>query len=115
MRNVKFKLNQEAHLQEQYVYMKQVFMFIKTAINVLKMINIWKCALIRGHNQHNKLEIYVQKWGNFMSFDSRTQIPKTGFIKSRHLNDKSSVTMIIGLLKKLKHNDATTYNTILHF
>ncbi|MDU0996152.1 peptidase M42 [Staphylococcus lugdunensis] len=50
-----------------------------------------------------------------MSFDSRTQIPKTGVIKSRHLDDKSSVTMIIGLLIKLKHNDATTYNTILHF
>ena len=40
--------------------------------------------------------------GDFVSFDPRTVITSSGFIKSRHLDDKASVAMIIQLLKKLK-------------
>ena len=40
--------------------------------------------------------------GDFVSFDPRTEITQSGFIKSRHLDDKASVAMIIELLKKLK-------------
>lgn len=40
--------------------------------------------------------------GNFVSFDPRTVITSSGFIKSRHLDDKASVAMILQLLKKLK-------------
>lgn len=40
--------------------------------------------------------------GDFISFDPRTVITKSNFIKSRHLDDKASVGMILELLKKLK-------------
>ena len=40
--------------------------------------------------------------GDFVSFDPRTEITQSGFIKSRHLDDKASVAMIIELLKKIK-------------
>lgn len=40
--------------------------------------------------------------GDFVSFDPRTQITSSGFIKSRHLDDKASVAMILELLEKLK-------------
>lgn len=40
--------------------------------------------------------------GDFVSFDPRTQITSSGFIKSRHLDDKASVAMIMELLEKLK-------------
>lgn len=40
--------------------------------------------------------------GDFVSFDPRTVITSSGFIKSRHLDDKASVAMILQLLKKLK-------------
>ena len=54
--------------------------------------------------------------GDFVSFDPRTVITSSGFIKSRHLDDKASVAMILQLLKKLKEeNNITTYNTILYF
>lgn len=45
--------------------------------------------------------------GDFVSFDPRTQITQSGFIKSRHLDDKASVAMIIELLKKLKAEQTT--------
>ena len=40
--------------------------------------------------------------GDFISFDPRTIITSSGFIKSRHLDDKASVGIIIELLKSLK-------------
>ena len=40
--------------------------------------------------------------GDFISFDPRTVITQSRFIKSRHLDDKASVGMILELLKKLK-------------
>ena len=49
--------------------------------------------------------------GDFVSFDPRTEITSSGFIKSRHLDDKASVAMILELLENLnkkKHNCHTT-------
>lgn len=43
--------------------------------------------------------------GDFVSFDPRTEITQSGFIKSRHLDDKASVAMIIELLKKIKEEN----------
>ncbi|EHJ08625.1 M42 family metallopeptidase [Staphylococcus simiae] len=42
--------------------------------------------------------------GDFINFDPRTVITPSGFIKSRHLDDKASVAMILHLLQKLKAN-----------
>ncbi|BGE82485.1 M42 family metallopeptidase [Staphylococcus petrasii] len=49
--------------------------------------------------------------GDFISFDPRTQITPSGFIKSRHLDDKASVAMILELLEKLKQEDTTLPHT----
>ncbi|MGB6178250.1 M42 family metallopeptidase [Carnobacterium sp.] len=40
--------------------------------------------------------------GDFISFDPRTEVTKNGFIKSRHLDDKVSVAILLTFLKKIK-------------
>ena len=40
-----------------------------------------------------------------MSLNPRTEITQSGFIKSRHLDDKASVAMIIEFLKKISKDD----------
>jgi putative aminopeptidase FrvX len=40
--------------------------------------------------------------GDFISFDPRAQFKETGFIKSRHLDDKAGVAALFGLLELLK-------------
>jgi putative aminopeptidase FrvX len=40
--------------------------------------------------------------GDFIFFDPKTTITKSGFIKSRFLDDKISVAILLGLLKYLK-------------
>lgn len=43
--------------------------------------------------------------GDFVSFDPRAQITPTGFIKSRHLDDKASVAILLMLIRELKTNN----------
>lgn len=40
--------------------------------------------------------------GDFISFDPRVQITTAGFIKSRHLDDKASVAILLQLIKQIK-------------
>ena len=40
--------------------------------------------------------------GDFVSFDPRVQITPSGFIKSRHLDDKASVAILLQLIKQFK-------------
>lgn len=40
--------------------------------------------------------------GDFISFDARAVITPSGYIKSRHLDDKASVAAILGLLESMK-------------
>lgn len=40
--------------------------------------------------------------GDFISFDSRTVVTETGFIKSRHLDDKVSAAILLSLLETYK-------------
>jgi putative aminopeptidase FrvX len=40
--------------------------------------------------------------GDFVSFDPRVQVLPNGFIKSRHLDDKASVGILLQLIKQLK-------------
>lgn len=40
--------------------------------------------------------------GDFVSFDPRVQITPAGFIKSRHLDDKASVGILLQLIKQIK-------------
>lgn len=49
--------------------------------------------------------------GDFVCFDPRTVVTKSGYIKSRHLDDKASVAMIMELLTKLKNENITLPHT----
>lgn len=54
--------------------------------------------------------------GDFISFDSRTVVTETGFIKSRHLDDKVSAAILLHLLKVYKEEGATMpYTTHFYF
>ena len=50
--------------------------------------------------------------GNFISFNPRTEITSSGFIKSRHLDDKASVAMILDLLERIKNEQIKLPHTI---
>ena len=50
--------------------------------------------------------------GDFIYFDTRTEVTKSGFIKSRHLDDKVSVAIILGVCKFLKENKIKPKYTI---
>jgi putative aminopeptidase FrvX len=39
--------------------------------------------------------------GDYISFDAKFQSTKAGFIKSRHLDDKTSVAVLLGMLKEM--------------
>ena len=43
--------------------------------------------------------------GDIISFDTRTKITKSGFIKSRYLDDKASVAIILEVIKYIKSNN----------
>jgi putative aminopeptidase FrvX len=40
--------------------------------------------------------------GDFVSFDPRVEMTENGFIKSRHLDDKASVAILLQLIKRVK-------------
>lgn len=45
--------------------------------------------------------------GDFVSFDPRVQQTENGFIKSRHLDDKASVAILLQLIKRVKEENIT--------
>ncbi|OLS36879.1 M42 family metallopeptidase [Bacillus sp. MRMR6] len=51
--------------------------------------------------------------GDFISFDPRVEVTESGFIKSRHLDDKASVAILLQLIKQIKEESIqmpyTTY------
>ncbi len=52
--------------------------------------------------------------GDFVSFDPRVEITPSGYIKSRHLDDKASVAILLQLMKQIKtENIVLPYTT--HF
>ncbi|HFI0265233.1 TPA: M42 family metallopeptidase [Streptococcus suis] len=54
--------------------------------------------------------------GDFISFDPRTVVTETGFIKSRHLDDKVSAAILLHLLKVYKEEAITLpYTTHFYF
>ncbi|WNO83197.1 M42 family metallopeptidase [Streptococcus suis] len=54
--------------------------------------------------------------GDFISFNPRTVVTETGFIKSRHLDDKVSAAILLHLLKVYKEEGATLpYTTHFYF
>ncbi|MDQ7094054.1 M42 family metallopeptidase [Desulfosporosinus sp. PR] len=43
--------------------------------------------------------------GDFVSFDPRLRVTDSGFINSRHLDDKASAAVLLGVLKYLRENN----------
>lgn len=58
------------------------------------------------------LEIEI---GDYISFDPRFRITESGFVKSRHLDDKAGVSIILGVCKYLKDNGIVPENSIQIF
>ena len=52
--------------------------------------------------------------GDFVCFDPRTTVTKTGYIKSRFLDDKLSVGILLGYAKYLKEENITTERMVYH-
>ncbi|CAM4187110.1 peptidase M42 [Bacillus manliponensis] len=52
--------------------------------------------------------------GDFVSFDPRVQTTESGYIKSRHLDDKASVAILLQLIKRL-HVEKTVLPYTTHF
>lgn len=50
--------------------------------------------------------------GDFISFDTRTRITDSGFIKSRYLDDKASAAILLYTIKYITENNITLPNTI---
>lgn len=53
--------------------------------------------------------------GDIISFDTRTKITKSGFIKSRYLDDKASVAAILYIINHIVTNKITLKNTVNFF
>lgn len=45
--------------------------------------------------------------GDYISFDPKFEYTQSGFIKSRHLDDKASVAVLLGLLKEMHDNQVS--------
>lgn len=52
--------------------------------------------------------------GDFISFDPNVEITETGYIKSRHLDDKVSVALLLEMIGKVKAGEITLAHTT-HF
>lgn len=50
--------------------------------------------------------------GDFISFDPKFQSTKSGFVKSRHLDDKASAAVLLGLLKYLNDSGMRPKQTL---
>ena len=68
-------------------------------------------AKVRSEKETRDLGIDV---GDFISFDPRTIITETGFIKSRFLDDKVSAAILLDLLRKYKEENIELPHTT-HF
>lgn len=74
----------------------------------VRIDEVTKCA-----EDTKKLGIQV---GDFVTFEPRCEVTASGFIKSRHLDDKASAAMLIELLLHLKkENIQLPYTTHFHF
>ncbi|MTI96031.1 MAG: M42 family metallopeptidase [Firmicutes bacterium] len=70
-------------------------------------------AVVKSEQDARDLGIEV---GDFVVFDPRTTETDTGFIKSRHLDDKAGVAIMLAVLKELKEtNTQLPYTTNFFF
>ncbi|MDG5473062.1 M42 family metallopeptidase [Jeotgalibacillus sp. ET6] len=65
------------------------------------------------HNAEDTRALGIEV-GDFVSFDPRVEVTESGFIKSRHLDDKASVGILMSVLEKL-HTAGETLPYTTHF
>ena len=53
--------------------------------------------------------------GDYISFDPRFRVTDSGFVKSRHLDDKAGVAIALGVCKYMKENNRISAETSLQF
>jgi putative aminopeptidase FrvX len=95
-------------------------LFTGTILMHQTSVHVYKDAGEAKRNQENmevRIDAKVKKAadvhalgievGDFVSFDPRVQLTANGFIKSRHLDDKASVGILLQLLKRLKEENIT--------
>ena len=75
-------------------------------------VNYRTIAYLNLFEKKGKLRIQIiQKNGDFISIDPKTTITDSGFIKSRHIDDKISVSIIFTVFKYLlENNKKPNYN-----
>ncbi|AOZ94789.1 M42 family metallopeptidase [Paenibacillus crassostreae] len=66
-------------------------------------------ALVESKEDVKKLGISV---GDFISFDPRAVVTDSGYIKSRHLDDKASVAALFGLVESMKRENWKPRTTV---
>ncbi len=67
---------------------------------------------VKNKEDVEKLGIEV---GDFVYFDPRTTVTESGFVKSRHLDDKAGIASILGIAKYLVDNNVTPKYTTNFF
>lgn len=68
--------------------------------------------VVKNKEDVEKLGIQV---GDFIYYETGTKICDSGYIKSRHLDDKACVITLIGIAKYLKENNITPEKTVYLF
>ncbi len=66
-------------------------------------------AIVRSADDVRALGIET---GDFISWDARTTITESGFIKSRHLDDKASSGILLALAKMVKEGEVTLARSV---
>lgn len=83
-----------------------------TATRSIKNMEIRLDEVVESKEDVEKLGICV---GDFIYIDPRCRVYESGFIKSRHLDDKACIAAIMGVLKYLSENNIKPKKTINFF
>jgi putative aminopeptidase FrvX len=85
------------------------------ARNLQRLTQNYEVVLDEKVNYKDDVENLGINIGDFISFDTRTKITESGFIKSRYLDDKSSVGILLYVIRYLSQNKVKLNNSINFF
>lgn len=118
-----------AHVEGEYckIFTADDNTFTGTILMHQSSVHVYKDATTAERNQANmevRLDAKVEsaddvralgiQVGDFVAFDPRVEILPTGFIKSRHLDDKASAGVLMYLLQEMQENQEELRHTT-HF
>jgi len=102
--------------------------YTATILSTSPAVHVYKDAKDKERNEEN-LEIRLDeniknkedveklgiKAGDFISIDPKTTLTKSGFIKSRHIDDKGGTSCLLSLLEILNKNKIKPKNNLILF